>query len=603
MIGKYINRQLLTSMLALTIIFFSGCSSDGGSDGGKVVSKKEGDNTVVLHELSDPDFLNPFISSAANSTYIELNIFQQLLAIDFKTLELVGSLAVGRPEIKEVEEGEYAGGMSLAYEIRPEATWDDGTPIIAEDYIFSIKIIKNPKVNAGSVRSYIAFIDDIVVDADNPKKFTIYSKERYILAEVFSGYYVYQPKAYDPEGLMSKFTLKEMSDPKFDANAHPELQQFADAFNSSKYAREVGFVQGSGPYEFKGWETGQRITLERKKDWWGDKVKDAPQLAANPDKLVYKIQNDWTTAVTDMKDEGMDVARGVRSGDFVDLKDNARFTQLYNLHNPTQLSYDYIGFNMKNPKLNDKRVRRAIAHLVNKDQIIKVLLKGLGEPVIGPIHPTKPYYNKNLKNIEYNVDKAKELLAEAGWTDTNGNGIVDKEIDGELTEMKLEYKYNSGNDRRKNTGILLKENAKRAGIEIDVVTREWTVFLEDTKKRDFELYCAGWVQSPIPDDLTQIWHTESDHPDGDNRVGFGNAESDQVIDEIRVTLDPLKQKDLYYRIQEIIYEEQPYVFLVSPKERIVIHNRFDNAEPSVNRPGYNQNAFTLRPATQVADKQ
>ncbi len=589
MIGKIFNKQLLSFVMAFAVVVLSSCSSDGD---------EVGDNTVVVHELSDPDFLNPFVSGSANATYVELNIFQSLLGIDFKTLELVGILAVGRPALTEIEEGEYAGGMSLAYEIRPEATWDDGSPIVAEDFVFSMKVVKNPKVNAGSLRPYLKFIHDIVVDAENPKKFTIYSKERYLLAEVFSGTTVYPPKVYDPKNLMGKFTLKQLSDPKFDANAHPELQEFAEAFNSSKYAREVGFVVGSGPYKFAGWETGQRITLERKKDWWGDKVKDAPQLAANPDKLIYKVQNDWTTAVTDMKDEGMDVARGVRSGDFVDLKDNKRFSQLYNLHNPTALSYDYIGFNMKNPKLSDKKVRRAIAHLVDKDQIIKVLLKGLGVPVIGPIHPTKPYYNKSLKNIDYNVDKAKTLLAEAGWTDTNGNGVVDKEIDGELVEMKLEYKYNSGNDRRKNTGILLKENAKRAGIEIDVVTREWTVFLEDTKKRDFELFCAGWVQSPIPDDLSQIWHTESDNPDGDNRVGFGNAESDKVIDDIRVTLDPAKQEGLYHRIQEIIYEEQPYVFLVSPKERIIIHSRFDNAEPSVNRPGYNQNAFVLKAAMQ-----
>ena len=594
-----INLFKITVFSLFLAVFGIACSS--GSDSGEVVSKKAGDNTVVIHELSDPDYLNPFVSSSANSTYIELNIFQQLLGINFKTLELEGVLATGRPEITEIEEGEYKGGMSLAYEIRPEATWDNGTPVIAEDYIFSVKCIKNPKVNAGSIRPYMEFIHDIVVDPDNPKKFTIYSKDRYLLAEVFSGYYVYPEYAYDPDGLMKKYTLKQLANAKEREKVSNDenITKFADMFNSSKYAREVGFVKGSGPYNFAGWETGQRITLERKKEWWGDKV-DLPQLAAHPDKVVYKIVNDWTTAVTDMKDEGTDVARGVRAGDFTDLKNNGRFTKLFNLHTPTQLSYDYLGFNMKNPKLSDKRVRRAIAHLVNKDDIINVLLKGMGDPVIGPIHPTKPYYNKDLKNIEFNVEKAKTLLAEAGWTDTDGNGIVDKVIDGEKVEMKLNYKYNSGNDRRKNVGIFLKENAKKAGVEIEVTTKEWTVFLEDTKKRDYEIFCSGWVQSPIPDDLKQIWHTESDNPDGDNRVGFGNEESDRVIDEIRRTLDESKQKDLYYRIQEIIYDEQPYVFLTSPKNRVIIHSRFNDAEPSLNRPGYNEKAFVLQPATQVA---
>lgn len=593
------TTKILNCLLVMAL-FFTACTS-GGGDNETVVSKKIGDNTVVVHELSDPDYLNPTISGSANATYIQADIFQQLLDINSKTLQFQGALAIDRPEIVEITEGEYKGGMSLTYEIRPEATWDNGTPIIAEDYIFALKCAKNPKVNAGSVRPYLEFIKDVVIDKDNPKKFTVYSNEKYILAEAFSSYYAYPRHVYDPEGLMEKYTIKQLSDPDAVAKLanDPNIQKFAEAFNSSKFAREVGFVEGSGPYKFVGWETGQRITLERKKDWWGDKV-DAPALVANPDKIIYKVVNDWTTAMTDMKDEGMDVSRGVRAADFVELQDNKKFAQLYKFHTPTQLAYDYLGLNTKNPKLKDKRVRRALAHLVNKDDIIKILLKGLGEPVVGPIHPTKSYYNKDLKQIDFSIDKAKALLKEAGWEDTDGNGVVDKMIDGEKIDMVLEYKYNSGNDRRKNTGILLKENAKKAGIEINVVTKEWTVFLDDTKKRDFEIYCMGWVQSPTPDDLKQIWHTESDNPDGDNRVGFGNEESDRVIEEIRHTLDPEAQKKLYYRIQELIYEEQPYVFLVSPQNKILIHSRFDNAESSINRPGYDEKAFIARPAKAVA---
>ena len=584
------------------LFFMVGCGGGSGGEVEVVKSKKAGDNTVTLHELADPDMLSPIPSSSANATYIQLNIFQQLLGINFETLQLEGVLAKDRPKVEEVTEGEFKDGMKITYEIRPEAVWDNGSPVTADDYIFTIKTIKNPKVNGGSIRPYIEPIGHIEKDAGNPKKFSIFYKEKYILAEIFSGWFVYPAYAYDPKGLMSKFTIRELSDPKNNKRlvGDKNINDFANEFNSPKHAREKEYITGSGPYKFVEWETGQQIILERKKDWWGDKV-NLPQLAANPERIVYKVMNDWTTAVTSMKDEGLDVARGIRAGDFVDLRENKRFTQLYNLHSPVALSYDYIGLNTKNPKLSDKRVRRALAHLVDKNEIIDVLLHGLGAPVVGPIHPTKDYYNKSLKNIDYNPEKAIALLEKAGWTDTDGNGIRDKVIDGEKVEMKLEYKYNSGNDRRKNTGLFLQENAKRAGIEISVVAREWTVFLEDTKRRDYEMFCAGWVQSPIPDDLKQLWHTESDTPDGDNRCGFGNEESDRLIEQIQVTLDEDERRPLYQRFQELVYEEQPYIFLTSPKERIAIHSRFDNAKPSLNRPGYNEKAFQLIPIKVMAE--
>lgn len=569
----------------------SGSSSDGAS---KVKSKKMGNNTIVLHDLADADGLNPLTSSSANGFYIQSNIFQNLIGIDFETLQPYGQLAKDRPTIEEVTEGEYTGGMKLTYEIHPDATWDNGAPITAADYVFTIKAVKNPKTSCGSLRPYIEFIDDIQIDPANPKKFVIFSKEKYILAEEFSGTTVLPEYVYDPNGIMRKFTIKELNDKKNAAQLmkDPDIDKFATQFNSPKYAREKGSVVGSGPYELQEWATGQYVILNRKKTWWGDKV--GGKLVANPEKITYKIVNDWTTAVTALKGEDLDVAHGIRPNDFLDLKKNTQFTQLFNIHTPDELSYVYLGLNRKNPRLADAKVRKALAHLIDKTEIIENLLYGMGKPVTGPISPFKPYYNNSITPVEYNVDKAKQLLAEAGWTDTDGNGIVDKVVNGEKLEMKLEFKYNSGNDTRKNIGILLKENAKRAGVEVNVIAREWTVFLEDTKKRDYDIFCGGWIQSPILDDPKQIWHTGSDHPDGDNRVGFGNAESDKIIDEIRITLDETKRNQLYLRFQELVAADQPYIFLYSPQNRLAIHARFDNANPSLNRPGFNEKAFTIK---------
>jgi peptide/nickel transport system substrate-binding protein len=564
-----------------------------GGSSGTVTSKKAGDNNLTLHQLADADYLNPVISSSANAGYIQLDIFQELLDIDFKDLEQKGQLAVDRPVIANVTSGKYAGGMSLTFEIRPEAMWDNNTPITANDVVFTLKAVKNPKVNAGNLRPYLEFVDAVEVDAQNPKKFTVFSKKKYFMAEAAMGSVLIMPEyVYDPQGLMKEFSIEQLNTNPDKLKADAKIAEFANMFNSPKYSREVGFVVGSGPYEFKGWETGQTITLERKKNWWGDKV-NSPQLVGKPDKLIYKVVNDWTTAVTQMKDEGLDLAYGIRNSDFIDLEKNDRFKQLFNLHKPRSLSYDYFGINLKNPKFKDKRVRQALAHLVDKKEIIDVLLYGMGEPVIGPINPSKSYYNKDLVEREFSIDKAKALLKEAGWEDTDGDGVVDKEIEGKRVPMKINLKYNSGNDRRKNECVLFKESAKRAGIEVEVVTREWTAFLEENKRREFEMFCAGWVQSPIPDDLKQIWHTESDTPDGSNYTGFGTPETDKIIEQIQVTLDPAAQTELYKKIQAIIYDEQPYVFLVSPQERIAIHSRFEG-ESSLRRPGYDEKSLSIK---------
>lgn len=589
---------ILCALFVAFIFTTTSCSNEGGS---MAKSKKNGDSSVVIHDLADADGLNPLTSSSANGTYIQSNIFQSLLAIDFITLKQTGQLAVGRPQIEEVAEGNYKGGMKLTYEIRPEAVWDNGTPVTAADYIFTIKAVKNPKTSCGSLRPYLEFIGDIQADPTNPKKFSIFSNEKYILSEEFSGGTVLPEYIYDPEGLMRNFTIEELNDKKNTSRLMKDakIDAFAQQFNSPKFAREKGSVVGSGPYELVEWATGQYVILDRKKNWWGDKTNGA--LFAHPPKITYKIVNDWTTAVTALKGEDLDVAYAIRPNDFLDLKKNDQFKALYNIHTPDELSYVYLGLNRRNPRLADVRVRKALAHLVDKKEIIDALLYGMGSPVIGPINPIKPYYDKNIPEIPYDVDKAKALLKEAGWEDTDGNGIADKLVNGEKLEMKLDFKYNSGNDTRKNIGILLKENAKRAGVEINVISREWTVFLEDTKKRDYDIFCAGWIQSPILDDPKQIWHTSSDHPDGDNRVGFGNAESDKLIDELRATLDETKRNELYQRFQEMVAEDQPYIFLYAPQNRLAIHARFDNAEPSLNRPGFDEKAFTLKQAW-MADK-
>jgi peptide/nickel transport system substrate-binding protein len=582
------------------------CNTENTSNGsgtttetsGAGVGKKGTDPNLVIHNLGDPDKLNPLTSSSADASYIQQQIYSALLEYNPATLELVPQTAVARAEIKEITEGAFAGGMSLTFEIRPEATWDNGTPITAADVAFTIKAVKNPKVNAASQRPYLEFIDKFEIDAANPKKFTIFSKERYFLAESSIGGLSILPEyVYDPEKIMRKFTVEQLDNPASqDAlSVNPDVKRFADFFNDGKFEREPDGIIGSGAYKFKEWKLQEYIILERKENWWGNNVKDAPLMKAYPPKIVYKIIPDQVPAIAQMTNEEVDAMVGIKPEKFVELKADKDFNQVFELSTPDQFSYLYLGFNSKDPKFSDKRVRRAFAHLVDVEDIITSLYQGLAIPTNGPINPKKPYYANNLPLIEFSVSKAKALLDEAGWKDSNGNGIIDKTINGKLIEMKVVYKFNQGNPIRKNIGLLLQEEAKRVGIEIEVVSREWTVYLEDTKRRDFDIMSLAWVQGPGLDDMKQIWHTSSDSPDGSNRVGFGSETSDKLIDEIRITLDETRRNELYIQLQNIIYDEQPYVFLCVPSERIAIHRRF-NAEGRKTtslRPGYTPHLFKV----------
>lgn len=584
-----LNSFFLTALSGATL-FLSSCGGGdtAGTDNGG--AKPTYSNKVVQHSLSDPDQLNPYNAQGEQITYMASHVFQSLILLDFKTYEYVPVLAASRPVLTATEDG----GMTIDYEIRPEAVWDNGTPITGKDVEFSLKVMKNPKTDCLQKKPYFEYINDIEVDAENPKKFRLICKEPYHLAEGATGdLWILPAYVYDPQGLMSKFSVKELATNADNLKDDPTIIEYANFFNSEKFQKEV--MIGSGPYTFDRWETDARVVLKKKENWWGDQLADVNQYyEAFPDEIVYETIKDLTTAVTALKSEKLDVMRSIQHRDFVkDLQTNQEFLSKFNTFTPAQFAYDYIGFNMRNPKFNDVNVRKAFAHLIDVDKIVETLCYGLGTRTVGIIHPDKKiYYNSDLKPYDYNIEKAKELLANAGWKDTNGDGILDKEIDGVHTEFVVDIFFNNGNDRRKKTCLFLKEGAKKVGIEVNVLAQDWAIFLERTKKHDFELYVGGWIAGPSESDPKQIWHTES-YSGGSNYVGFGNAESDALIMKLRRTLDQNERAQVYKDFQKLLHEQVPYIFLMAQKERIAIHKKWDNAYGSGVRPGYWEAGFKL----------
>ena len=264
----------------------------------------------------------------------------------------------------------------------------------------------------------------------------------------------------------------------------------------------------------------------------------------------------------------------------------------YKFETPVAPSYGYIGLNTKKPQLADKKVRQALSMAVDYQTVIDVFRYGLHERTVSPIHPNKAYYNNDIVPYPYDLEKAAALLEEAGWVDTDDDGIRDKEVDGEETSLSLEFKYTSGSTLGENLALLIKKDFSKIGIEVEVVAKEWTVFLEDTKSHNYDMVSLGWVMGSGLSDMKQIWHTESING-GSNYVGFGNAYTDNIIESIRYELDEEKRNKMYMEIQEIIHEEAPYIFMMTGRKQIAIHKRFDNAEGYAVRPGYDVAKFKL----------
>ncbi|MFK7774004.1 MAG: ABC transporter substrate-binding protein [Saprospiraceae bacterium] len=576
------------------ILFFQSCKTDPAvtKDG----TTADDSFTVVSRLVGEPDKLNPALTTQANARGVMNQIFSNLVHYDTKTLKAMPMLAKELPIIEEITEGEHKGKLLCKYEIHEEAIWDDGKPVTGHDVEFSIKAILNPKVGAAAYRAVAISFKDMMIDETNPKKFSLVSKNYFLTDIIFTDIPTFPAHIYDPKGIMKNFTIKQLSNSDGAsklAESDSRLQEFATEFSTEKFSREKGFVNGCGPYALEEWISGQRIVLKKKKNWWGDKLAvKYPLLTANPETIIYKPMSDVTTAVTELKAGSIDVMTQITADQYSALKESTDGQTNLNFHEPFQFVIFNVGMNSNRPKLSDKRVRRALAHLINMDEIINTTMYGYAEKVVGPIHPSRPYYHKGLALIEQDLDKARALLKEAGWEDTNGNGIVDKMIDGELTEMKLDYLSSKAGVTGQKIGTIFKANAKRVGVDIELVIKEGNLVVGMRSKRDFDLLTGGWAQDTSMDDPYQNWHTDSDTPSGGNRFGFGDEESDKIIEEIRTIIPEKRRNELYKRLQEIIYDEQPCIFLMVPLGRIAINKKFD-FKPSVRKPWIFENEFKL----------
>ena len=521
---------------------------------------------IIKQIMSDAEKINPIVTNDATASSIITYIFENLLEIDRVTYELKPLIAKSMPEISEDH-------LTYTFDMKENVTFSDGAPLTGEDIIFTVKVIKNPFTDAQALRNYFNDVKSVeLVDGNKYKvKFTMakpYFRAIYSLGDLE----IIPSHLLDLDGMNKKFTWTDLEDAQktFDAKKYPEMSRFADFINSQEVARDPKYVVGSGPYVLDKWITGQSVTLKRNENYW-----NKSELPNYPEKIIFKTIKDQNAAVVAAKNKEIDEMQVYQPVDFVE---NVKNPEDYNLKKALVIepSYNYIAWNNSSQLFSDKRVRWAMGYAINREDIIDKIVYGMGTPIQSHVFLKSKYLNADLPDIPYDINKAKQLLAEAGWKDTDGDGIIDKEIDGKKVDFKFTFTNNT-NPKRKKVILILIEQLRQIGIEASIQEYEWSVFLDKIKKHDYDACFAGWQLSVTPDDPFQIFHSSQSVGEGSNYFSYNNPESDKLLEENRITFDDEKRKEILDKWQRLVYDDQPVTFLWSEPVRYLYSDRYNNA--------------------------
>ncbi|MBM76756.1 MAG: hypothetical protein CMK59_15215 [Proteobacteria bacterium] len=346
---------------------------------------------------------------------------------------------------------------------------------------------------------------------------------------------------------------------------------------------------GAGPYRFVEFDPGVKIMLERDSRF---------PLGGNAfKKILFQIINDDQQRLRKMKKEEIhytglspsqyrvEVVEGDQSSPF---KNGTFGNAEYWSH-----TYYYIGWNNQSIFFNDKRVRQAMSHAFNADFLLQKVMMNLGKRCTGPMPAFLPFYDSELPPIPFDLEKAKSLLNEAGWIDSDNDGILDKVIEGQKTDFEFSLTIYGSSKEYKTIGDIFKEELAKVGVKMNVVPQEWSMLLKKIDAREFDAVTLAWVSGPDVD-FRQIWHsTQADVPQSSNYISFRNEEADKIIEALEVEFDFDKRVELANNFHKLLYDEQPYTFFYTRRSPYYWNQKLKDVKAQTVRPYLNARAWHL----------
>jgi len=476
--------------------------------------------SITVGFLADARNLLPLFASDSASGDISGLIFNGLVKYD-KNIKLVGDLAKSW-EIRK-------NGLEIIFHLREGVKWHDGVEFTSDDVVFTYKTITNPNVPTPYSSIY------------GPVK-KIEALDRYTIKVEYSEPFAPALESW-AMGIIPKHILEGKDLTKEEFSRHPI---------------------GTGPYRLKEWVTGQKIVLEAYEGYF----EGQPGIK----RYIARIIPDTATMFLELKFGGLDFMN-LTPPQYKLQADKGVFKRYFQRFQYPAFGFTYLGYNLLDPKFSDRRVRRALTHAINKEEIIKGVLLGYGRPATGPFPPESWAYNPKAIGPEYDPEKARQLLKEAGWV-PGPDGILTK--DGQ--RFSFTVLTNQGNTVRLMAAQIIKEQLKKVGVEMNIKVLEWQALLHEfIDKKRFEAIILGWQLSRDPD-IYDIWHSSKTKEGEFNFISYKNDEVDRLLIEGRREFDLEKRKNIYQRVHALLAEDQPYTFLFVPDSLSVLHKRFKGVE-------------------------
>lgn len=453
-------------------------------------------NSLVVGIEANPAQLDPRYTTDANSVRIGHLIYNALLRSDDK-LQLQPELAQSWRRLDE---------RTFEFALRENIFFHDGRPLTAADVKFTFESIRDP-ANRSPKRAVLEPLQAVEITGTHRILFRLSA-----------------PHA----PFVEHFTLGIVPQGSVMGNRPPP---------------------GSGPFKLASMDSGEKVVLQANQNYWQSK----PRL----DGLVFKVVADAMVRGLEFKQGAIDFMQNDLEPDMLPWLRNLSGAQVTSHQGTT---FQYIGINLTHPLLRQLKVRQALAHAIDRQRIIRHLLKDAAVPANGLISPLNDAYDDGVKVWPYDPARAKELLDEAGLRDADG--------DGPLMRFRLSYKT-TNIDLRRRIAEALKEQLLQVGIELEIRGYEFGTFFSDVKKGNFHLYSLAWVGIRDPDIQHRIFHSASVPPNGDNRGRYANPEVDRLLDRGRVVTEAGERQRIYGAAQRLIAADLPYVPLWWQKNVIV----------------------------------
>ncbi len=484
-------------------------------------------DVFVESTIGDASRLNPLLATDSTSGAICNYVFNGLVKYD-KDLRLVGDLAKSW-EIRR-------GGLEILFHLRPGVRWHDGQPFTSRDVLFTYSVLVDTNV---ATPFGADFADVRRVEAVDGLTVRVLYRRPFAPALESWG------MGMIPEHIF-------LTGP---VNGHPANR------------RPVG----TGPFKFVEWKADEKIILEANLDYFEGR----PHF----DRVVTRIIPDSSVEFLELRSESID-SMGLTPDQYQAYPE---FFRRYNKFRYPAFSYTFLAFNMNHPFFKDVRVRRALGLALDKRDIIQGVLLGFGRPATGPFPPSSWAFDPTVPDTPYDPDRARALLAEAGWKDADGDGTLEKDA----RPFHFTVITNQGNKLRELTATILQAHLARVGVKMDIRILEWSSFLHNyVDKNNFDALVLGWNLSRDPDQYV-IWHSSQRGPGKYNFAGYANPVADKLWEEARRTFDLVERRRLYHKLHRILNEDAPYLFLYYPESLPTVHKRVQGVQPAPAGIGWN----------------